>query len=86
MSEEKKKIEIVNGDGSNLDISNVYDHLNPAKPKSSDDKPKNIVIPEEHKNALLRARLLVCSQYFFAIFQHMCYNYNNQLKSYLKST
>lgn len=50
MSEEKKKIEIVNGYGSNLDISNVYDHLNPAKPKSSDDKPKNIVIPEEHKN------------------------------------
>lgn len=50
MSEEKKKIEIVNGDGSNLDISNVYDHLNPAKPKSSDDKLKNIVIPEEHKN------------------------------------
>ena len=51
MSEEKKKIEIVNGDGSNLDISNVYDHLNPAKPKSSGDKPRNIVIPEKHKNA-----------------------------------
>ncbi|CDE13872.1 unknown [Clostridium sp. CAG:470] len=50
MSEEKKKIEIVDGDGSNLDISEVYDHLNPAKPKSSDDKPKNIVVPEEHKN------------------------------------
>ena len=47
MSEEKKKIEII--DGSNLDISNVYDHLNSGKPKSSDDKPKNIVIPEEHK-------------------------------------
>lgn len=49
MSEEKKKIEIVNGDGSNLDISGVYDHLNSGKPKSSDEKPKNIVIPEEHK-------------------------------------
>lgn len=49
MSEEKKKIEIVDGDGSNLDISDVYDHLNSGKPKSSDDKPKNIVIPEEHK-------------------------------------
>ena len=50
MSEEKKKIEIVNGDGSNLDISNVYDHLNSGKPKSSDNKPKNIINPEEHKN------------------------------------
>ena len=51
MSEEKKKIKIVDGDGSNLDISEVYDHLNPAKPKSSNNKPKNIVIPEEHKKA-----------------------------------
>ncbi len=49
MSEEKKKIEIVDGDGSNLNISGVYDHLNSGKPKSSDNKPKNIVIPEEHK-------------------------------------
>ncbi len=49
MSEEKKKIEIVDGDGSNLNISGVYDHLNSSKPKSSDNKPKNIVIPEEHK-------------------------------------
>ena len=49
MNEEKKKIEIVDGDGSNLDISDVYDHLNSGKPNSSDDKPKNIVIPEEHK-------------------------------------
>ena len=49
MSEEKKKIEIVDGDGSNLKISGVYDHLNSGKPKSSDNKPKNIVIPEEHK-------------------------------------
>ena len=50
MNKEKKRIEIVDGDGSNLEISNVYDHLNSGKPKSSDNKPKNIVIPEEHKN------------------------------------
>ena len=50
MSEEKKKIEIVDGDGSNLDISNVYDHLNPGKPRPSEDKPRNVIIPEEHKN------------------------------------
>lgn len=49
MSDEKKRIEIVDGDGSNLDISNVYDHLNPGKPRPSEDKLKIVVIPEEHK-------------------------------------
>ncbi len=47
MEEEEKKIEIVSGDGSNLDISPVYDHLENEKPKH--DKPKNIVIPKEKK-------------------------------------
>lgn len=28
MDENKREIEIVTGDGSNLDISGVYDHLN----------------------------------------------------------
>lgn len=51
MSENKKNIEIVNGDGSNLEISHVYDHLNPGKPKCNDKKPKNIVIPETHKKS-----------------------------------
>ncbi len=45
--EEKKNIEVVSGDGSNLDISPVYDHLNASTPKSSDKKPKNIIIPKE---------------------------------------
>ena len=49
MSENKKNIEIVNGDGSNLDISHVYDHLYTGKPKCNDKKPKNVIIPEEHK-------------------------------------
>ena len=43
MSEEKdnkKEIEVINGDGSNLDISPVYEHLNNGKPKN--DKPKKI--------------------------------------------
>lgn len=44
--EEKKNIEVVSGDGSNLDISPVYEHLNIETPKSSDNKPKNIVIPK----------------------------------------
>lgn len=44
--EEKKDLKIVSGDGSNLDISPVYDHLNAVKPKSTKEKPKNIVVPK----------------------------------------
>lgn len=44
--EEKKEIKVVTGDTSNLDISPVYEHLNIEKPKTSEKKPKNIVIPK----------------------------------------
>ena len=47
--DEKKDIEVISGDGSNLVISPVYEHINAAKPKSNDKKPKNIVIPGEKK-------------------------------------
>lgn len=47
--EDKKEIEIVSGDGSNLDISPVYQHINAAKPKSKDKKPKNIIVPGQKK-------------------------------------
>ena len=53
MAEEKenrKKIEIVSGDGSNLDISPVYEHIDAVKPKHREKKPKNIVIPGQKKN------------------------------------
>ena len=50
MSENKKNIEIVDGDGSNLDISHVYDHLSSGKPKCNDKKPKNVIIPKTLKN------------------------------------
>ena len=43
--EEKKDLEVVSGDGSELDVSPVYDHLNDVKPKV-DDKKKKIIIPE----------------------------------------
>lgn len=46
MCEDKKKLEVVSGDGSNLEISPVYEHLNAGKPKTAEDKPKNIVIPK----------------------------------------
>lgn len=50
MSENKdnKKIKIITGDGSNLDISPVEEHLTIAKPKTKKNKDK-IVIPEEIK-------------------------------------
>lgn len=47
--EEQKQIEVVTGDGSDLDISPVYEHLNAAKPKSIEKKEKDIVIPKESK-------------------------------------
>lgn len=50
MSEEKKDLKVVSGDSSNLDFSPVYDHLKAAKPKTQEKKPKNIVVPEEHKD------------------------------------
>ncbi len=45
--EEKKEIEIVSDDGSTLNISGVSDTINVVK--HDDDKPKNIVIPQERK-------------------------------------
>lgn len=45
----KKEIKIVSGDGSNLEISPVYENINSVKPKDQDNKPKNIVIPKEKK-------------------------------------
>lgn len=48
MSDDKKKLEIVSGDGKDLDISPVYEHLNNGRPKCN-EKPKNIVIPEVKK-------------------------------------
>lgn len=48
MSDEKdkKQIKIVDGDGSNLDISPVYEDIEDFRPKSKDKKPKDIVIPK----------------------------------------
>lgn len=48
MNEEPKKIEVVSGNGKELDISNVSTHLAIAKPKIKNDneKKKEIVIPK----------------------------------------
>lgn len=47
--DEKKKIEVITGNGKNLDISPVYQHIEVEKPKDEDGKKEDIVIPEEKK-------------------------------------
>ena len=51
MSEEPKKIEVVSGNGKDLEISDVSTHLSIAKPKIKDenDKKQEIVIPQVKK-------------------------------------
>ena len=49
MEEDKKKLEIVSGDGEDLEISPVYEHLNTVKPKF-DSKPKNIIVPKSKED------------------------------------
>ena len=42
-----RKIEVVNGNGDDLEISPVYDHLDIEKPNT--EKKKEIVIPKAKK-------------------------------------
>ena len=51
MDNSSKKIEIVPGDGKDLDISEVSTHLSTFKPKikSDSDKKQEIVIPKVKK-------------------------------------
>lgn len=48
MDKDNKKIKIVSGDGKDLNISPVYDHIDIEKPKEKDNK-KKIIIPEGKK-------------------------------------
>lgn len=50
MSEKPKKIEIVNGNGKELDISPVYEHIATDKPKSAKKVKQEIVVPNSTKN------------------------------------
>lgn len=51
MEDKQKKIEIVSGNGKDLDISDVSTHLSIAKPKikDEDEKKQEIVIPQVKK-------------------------------------
>ena len=48
---DKKDLEVISGDGSNLDISPVYEHINAAKPKGKSKNPKDIIIPGKKKSS-----------------------------------
>ena len=45
-NEEKNEIEVVTDDDTNLEISDVYDHLNLDKVREKPEK-KNIIIPKQ---------------------------------------
>ena len=53
MNDTKKELEVISGDGSDLNISPVYEHLNAGKPKCKDEKRKNIVVPKEKNKTKL---------------------------------
>ena len=42
----KREIQVVNGDGTHLEISPVYDHIKSPNTPSNDNKKKDIVIPK----------------------------------------
>ena len=48
MDKDIKKIEIVSGDGKDLNISPVYNHIDIEKPKEEKEK-KKIIIPRDKK-------------------------------------
>jgi len=50
MDKNSKKIEIISGDGKNLNISEVSTHLSTLKPKNKDEKKQEIVIPQSKKS------------------------------------
>ena len=45
-----QKIEIVTGDGTDLDISPVSTHIPASKPKIQEGNNKKIIIPKEENN------------------------------------
>lgn len=45
MEKDSKRIEIVSGNGKNLNISPVYDHIDIEKPKEKEKK--KIIIPDD---------------------------------------
>ena len=49
MSKDEKNIEVVSGNGDDLNISPVYDNLDIAKPNEDTNTKKNVIIPDVKK-------------------------------------
>ena len=49
MNNDEKNIEIVSGNGYDLNISPVYDNLDIAKPDEDTNTKKNVIIPDVKK-------------------------------------
>ena len=49
MNNDEKNIEIVSGNGDDLNISPVYDNLDIAKPSEDTNTNKNVIIPDVKK-------------------------------------
>ena len=49
MNKENKKLTIVSGDGKDLEISPVYEHLKNERPKCN-KKPTHIVLPKSEED------------------------------------
>ena len=57
MSEEPKKIEVVNGNGTDLNISEVSSHIPDLKPKNKNqDDKQEIVIPQVKKKCCKKSK------------------------------
>ena len=50
IEEEKKEIEVVEGDGKDLDISPVYSHIKIDKPDTGDKNKEEIVVPKSNSS------------------------------------
>ena len=48
-NDKKKNIEVISGNGENLNISPVYNHLPISKPKTDKKIDKKIIIPKTNK-------------------------------------
>lgn len=49
MNNDEKNIEIVSGNGDDLNISPVYDNLDIVKPSEDTNTKKNVIIPDVKK-------------------------------------
>ena len=45
----KSNIEVISGNGDEIEISSVYSHIKPSKPKTDKKTDKKIVVPKECK-------------------------------------